>query len=1308
MFVNIFTRSLISLLLTVASEFTHAEDIDIFSQNTVVTAGAPNVLIVMDNSANWSSALGGQKKFNAEMLALKQVVSALKTQFNLGIAFYSESGSGNSNTQGGYIRFAIQGMTNIDEAGVSSATEARNCLLMMLGGTEECPDVKPGYTVLDEGYDKGSFNNLSLGMAEAYRYYAGLNAYAGNDKVKADPLAFISGTISGPLYNSPISAVGCQKNFIIHINNGPNEPSSSVTEANGLLTSAGGDATMIVPPDSNSKNSAADEWTRFLNKVSTVNAVTYTLEVGPETNTTGVYNTALLQSMGRQGKGGYYAAVDSETLLEALTKIFNDINAQNSVFASSSLPLSADNSGAFLNQVYIGVFRPDAQGRPRWYGNLKQYKFALDSNESLFLADRTGTAVASPSTGFAKPDALSYWTGLDDDFTYTTTPPSMPYTSTPDSAITYTANPGTGGFWAFDNKGAGGAYDAADGEWVEKGGAAQRLRLEYLGYGNNKAGTARGSVGTSSSTGRKVYTCTGTCLTTTGTAFVGTPASNTTFDSSNTLITKELLGAADAVVTSISSATPNSISTLVAGGVPNAIASISKSRGLGTVTTSLAHGFTTGDTVLITGASGQLDGTYVITVSSSTKFTFVASNGTASSTTGNAIKASTTATAFVTGHGFTVGQRITIAGATPIAFNGVVFIDSVSLDGNSFTYTLSAALAQAATGTITATSNTATATAFGHGLASGNTVTIAGATPTGYNGVYVVTKIDADSFSYSYPTAAPLATATGTINASVGGGRTTLINWIRGVDTQDENGNANITDVRASIHGDVLHSRPIVLNYSASTSSNNVYLFYGGNDGVFRAIKGGQGATDGIEQWAFIPEEFFGKFKRLYDNSPQVDYPSTPSGLTPPPQKRDYFWDGPVGSYVERNTSGTVTKAYLYIAARRGGRFIYALDVTSPTAPKFLWKKGCSSLTDNTTCDSGFAELGQTWSQPQIIKVKANTNPVLIFGGGYDPVSEDPEVPATDDDMGRGVFVLDAFSGTLLWSAVNSTYTASTTAFPVTGMNFSIAADVLPIDRTFDGYADRVYAADVGGNVWRLDIGDPVKANWKVWKIASVGVRPATATTRKFLFGMDVVLGASFDAVVIGSGDREHPLATNDANDVINRVYMFKDTTGATGTSLGISDTCGASVTTSCSNLFDATNSSAVPDDALGWSITLASGEKVVNAPVVAGGNMLFGTNQPDTSNLTCSPNLGIAKRYSINYLNAAGTQFRNSNGDLLRSEIAVGGGFLPSTVTGVVDVDGKKIIFATDNPLNPGGAIKVTITVPTKRYRTYWHQKIE
>ena len=49
----------------------------------------------------------------------------------------------------------------------------------------------------------------------------------------------------------------------------------------------------------------------------------------------------------------------------------------NSVFASASLPVSVNTQGTFLNQVYIGVFRPDADALPRWPGNLKQYKLGI-------------------------------------------------------------------------------------------------------------------------------------------------------------------------------------------------------------------------------------------------------------------------------------------------------------------------------------------------------------------------------------------------------------------------------------------------------------------------------------------------------------------------------------------------------------------------------------------------------------------------------------------------------------------------------------------------------------------------------------------------------------------------------------------------------------------------------------------------------------------------------------------------------------------------------------------------------------------
>src|SRR3954465_15696268 len=110
------TKKAINVLLTcmiaAAANAAFAEDLDIYSQNTSISPGAPNVLLVMDNTANWSQSFASSTKFAAEKLALAQVITALKTQFNLGLMMFTETGSPNTNTDGGYVRFAIQAMTD--------------------------------------------------------------------------------------------------------------------------------------------------------------------------------------------------------------------------------------------------------------------------------------------------------------------------------------------------------------------------------------------------------------------------------------------------------------------------------------------------------------------------------------------------------------------------------------------------------------------------------------------------------------------------------------------------------------------------------------------------------------------------------------------------------------------------------------------------------------------------------------------------------------------------------------------------------------------------------------------------------------------------------------------------------------------------------------------------------------------------------------------------------------------------------------------------------------------------------------------
>ena len=359
----------------------------------------------------------------------------------------------------------------------------------------------------------------------------------------------------------------------------------------------------------------------------------------------------------------------------------------------------------------------------------------------------------------------------------------------------------------------------------------------------------------------------------------------------------------------------------------------------------MAHGFSNGDSVTI---SGTTNATFNTTVTignvSATTFTFGSFNGPLSATGGSVYKNSSTK-AFVTtstAHALTTGQKVVISGATQTGFNTAAAVAITVLDTTNFTYTLAAAQSGVATGTIIYTPPVATATAAGHGFINGASITIAGASPATYNGTFTIKNVTTSTFDYNFSGADPVLpnatmadpvtptpiTATGTSNI-----RDTLVRWIRGLDTQDENGfkvNGADTDVRPSIHADILHSRPVVLNFAKTGDPDNVYVFYGGNDGIFRATKGGQLSTDGNELWGFIPQEFFKKFRRLYNNDPAVKYPSTPvSNTTAIP--RDYFWDGPVGSYMERDNAGVVTKAWLFIAVRRGGRFIYALDVTTPS-----------------------------------------------------------------------------------------------------------------------------------------------------------------------------------------------------------------------------------------------------------------------------------------------------------------------------------------------------------------------------------------
>jgi type IV pilus assembly protein PilY1 len=362
---------------------------------------------------------------------------------------------------------------------------------------------------------------------------------------------------------------------------------------------------------------------------------------------------------------------------------------------------------------------------------------------------------------------------------------------------------------------------------------------------------------------------------------------------------------------------------------------------------------------------------------------------------------------------------------------------------------------------------------------------------------------------------------------------------------------------------------------------------------------------------------------------------------------------------------------------RRGGRFLYAFDVTSPTNPVLLWRKS----------HADFPVLGQTWSDARVALVRGHADPVLVMGAGYDAAAEDPASPGTPV-MGNAVLVLDALSGTLVKS------------FPT---DRPVPAAVAVLDADFDGYTDRGYAVDLGGNVYRIDfenaLGGSAPVDWRIGKFADLG---DAARSRKFFSVPDLVQTLTFTAILVGSGDREKPLAPYypPASVTNDRFYTLLDRSTAKGNpGLPAINESQLSVN---GTTFTGAAGCYLPLDSAG-------GEKVVTSAATTGGYTYFSTNTPTSpfSTNSCNTQLGIAKSYRVPVFCGQA-----------ESQEFVGGGLPPSPVIGFVEVqvtvsgpggpseETKQVPFIIGGfnaQLSGLQASRVPVNVDPTRRRTYW-----
>ncbi|MGH9895815.1 MAG: hypothetical protein ACREA0_28280, partial [bacterium] len=326
----------------------------------------------------------------------------------------------------------------------------------------------------------------------------------------------------------------------------------------------------------------------------------------------------------------------------------------------------------------------------------------------------------------------------------------------------------------------------------------------------------------------------------------------------------------------------------------------------------------------------------------------------------------------------------------------------------------------------------------------------------------------------------------------------------------------------------------------------------------------------------------------------------------------------------------------------------------------------------------GFGELAQTWSVPVVAKINTGADRyVLVFGGGYsgddagdnvpdldkvppsfgkDAANRPPkDVPGTDDDEGNAIYVVDAETGELIWKATGggTGFDSGAKAYRHPDMVDSIPSELAAVDTNGNGLIDRIYFGDTGGVVWRADAtgksGSPPSvaaelgteiSQWTVTPLLDAGRHFDSNADRRFFNRPDVVLSrdstGGFDAVLIGSGDREHPLGTS----VQNSFYMIKDRFTLSGVP--------PSTTTTPDNLADLTSdcvSNASCDAttqanlANGWFFHLqGSGEKNLASALTLGGKVFFTSFSPSPpAGGVCGLSEGMGKLYAVALQDARG-----------------------------------------------------------------------
>jgi Tfp pilus tip-associated adhesin PilY1 len=284
--------------------------------------------------------------------------------------------------------------------------------------------------------------------------------------------------------------------------------------------------------------------------------------------------------------------------------------------------------------------------------------------------------------------------------------------------------------------------------------------------------------------------------------------------------------------------------------------------------------------------------------------------------------------------------------------------------------------------------------------------------------------------------------------------------------------------------GEFGHSAPVVvgepyLGHSADyvsfkdrVKTRPTVVYAGSNDGLLHGFD----ADTGKELLAYLPASLNG-----------TGLTGGWHSLTDPNQSRNAYVDGTPAVFDVKLSSGRKGwRTLLFGSLNRGGRGIFALDVTNPAGFSeknakeiVLWefmgchKQGCTT-SQGAVHNADDPHMGYSYSQPVAAQMN-NGEAMVIFGNG-----DTLDNAYSDKDSGKAQLFIASIAGGIdgSWALNKNYWRIPVGTVDATRNNGLSSVTVGDVDG--NGIADRIYAGDLYGNLWVFDVSSSNPNDWGI------------------------------------------------------------------------------------------------------------------------------------------------------------------------------------------------------------------------------------